>query len=131
VASEPKLAGDLRRDRMWRRLRVSTEVVSASGLSLIRSRGAGLSGCATVSRQRQAHVGALRGGPQGALRVSAGEASWCLGVTCRSRAGSRLVHGRFLPKQAGPGRSERAGWVRKRTPVNSGSNAEQVGVPLA
>jgi hypothetical protein len=109
VVSEPKLTRDLRRDRMWRRLRVSTEVVARLALSSIRSQGAGLSGCATVSRQRQARVGALRGDPRGAKRFSAGEASWCLGVTCRSRAGSRLVHGRSLPKQAEPGRSERAG----------------------
>lgn len=56
----------------------------ASGFEFEPLRGAGFSGCTTISRQRQAHVGALRGGPQGARRSALAEASWCLGVTAEA-----------------------------------------------
>jgi hypothetical protein len=112
VASEPKLARDLRRDRMWRRLRVTTGVVRV-WLELEPLRGAGSRAVPLCLPSETGLVGALRGDPQGA-RLSAlarpaasrghlpeqGRVETCLGGHCRSRPG--------------PGRSERAGHSTNR-----------------
>jgi len=82
---------DLRRERMWRRLRDDRSRARLA-FEFEPLRGVVSRAVSTVSRQRQARVGALLwAGPQGVRRFSAGQASWCLGVTCRGRAGSRRV----------------------------------------
>lgn len=120
---------DLRRDRMWRRLRERPESF-AFGLSLIRSEER-VSRAALLHPVGGGHVGALRGGPQGPS-VQRWPGQLCLGVTCRSRAGSRLSPG--VTAEAGRIRdvSESSGASPKRGSRQSpGSNAELVGVPLA
>jgi hypothetical protein len=54
----------------------------------------GLSGCASVARQRQVHVGALRGRPRRVRRSDAGEAS-CVSRHCRSRPVRNGLRGRI------------------------------------
>jgi hypothetical protein len=78
----------------------------------------------------KARVGALRGSPQGARLSVLAKASSGLGVTCRSRAGSRRVSG--VTAEAGRIRDFREGGAFAEAKLlSSGSNAELVGVPLA
>jgi hypothetical protein len=117
VASEPKLVRDLRRDRMWRRLRVSTEVVRVWLLSLNRSEER-LSCCANLfSRRSQAlrrsATRVVRKGPGvqrwlGQLRVS--------GSPAEAGPGRDLSRG-SLPKQAGSGTFREVGVSMNRISV--------------
>jgi hypothetical protein len=76
---------DFRRNRMWSRLRARPKSI-ASGVEFEPLRRAGLSGCATVARQRQVHIGALRGAtpegqafqrwPEPAVSQGTAEAGW-------------------------------------------------------
>lgn len=102
----------------------------ASGLSLIRSEER-VSRAALLHPVGGGHVGALRAARKGPS-VQRWLGQLCLGVTCRSRAGSRLSPG--VTAEAGRIRdvSESSGASPKRGSRQSlGSNTERVGVPLA
>jgi hypothetical protein len=80
-------------------------------------RGAGLSGCATVSRQRLVRVGALRDDPQGAKRSALAGPAGVSGVTAQA---GRVRDG---PRGRGVRRIE--------APVILWFQRRRVGVPLA
>lgn len=104
----------------------------ASGFEFEPLRRAGFSGCATVSRQRPAQVGALLW----ATRKGPGVQRWpkpaeCLGVTAEAGRVETCLGG-HCRSRPGPGPSEISGASNKlKLPSSSGSNAELVGVPLA
>jgi len=91
VASRAEARRDLRRDRMWRRLRGRPKS-NASGLSMNRSEER-VSRAAPLASVEAGHVGALRGDPARGQAFSAGCASCVSGS----------------PAEAGPGRDESPG----------------------
>lgn len=91
VASEPKLARDLRRDRMWRRLRVdrSRARLAFECVTAPKSGSLGLRHClpSETGPRRSA-----TGRPARGQTFSAGWAGWCLEALPK-QAGSRRVSG--------------------------------------
>jgi hypothetical protein len=111
VASEPKLARDLRRDRMWRRLRddrsrarLAFECVTAP-----KSGSLGLRHClpSETGPRRSA-----TGRPARGQTFSAGWAGWSSRGTAEA-GGFEMCLGGHCRSRPGPGRSESSGCARQ------------------